>query len=67
MYTEGITKIHRCRDIRRRFGEACTMAENAGYYALSFNGTIHVRIEEDDFTGWVETCFHLTDFQDVQT
>lgn len=68
MYTEGIMKIYTARNPPLRFAVICTMAENAGYTALSFQGAIYVRAESaPDFSGWVTTCFYLTDFQDVQT
>jgi hypothetical protein len=67
MYTEGIRKIFAYRAGGTRFSMVCTMAENAGYLALSYNGTIYIKVDNEDFNGWLDTCFHITDFQDVQT
>ncbi len=66
MYTEGIRKIYTCRNITLKLHMIKSMAEAAGYNALTFNGHVFVRIESDDFNGWLQTCFHITDFQDVQ-
>jgi hypothetical protein len=68
MYTEGIRKIFHTRNLNDRFAMRCTQAENAGYNALVFQGTIYIKVdEEDEFCGWIATCFLITDFQDVQT
>ncbi len=66
MYTEGIRKIFTSNNIRHNLSMVKTMAENAGYDAINVAGDIYVRIEEDDFVGWVHTCFQITDCQDVQ-
>ncbi len=63
MYTKGIRKIFSLHHGAPRLSMIQSMAENAGYSALSFNGRIMIKTEED---GWVETCFHITDFSDEQ-
>lgn len=72
MYTRGIRKIfsYSGAGTHRRTVEA--LAETAGYAALTFNSRIFVRVEVKvkdisvGFNGWVETCFHVTDFSDEQ-
>ena len=64
MYTNGIMKIFFNRNGGTNFSIICSMAEVAGFKALSFQNVIHVKTEDE---GWVSTCFQLTDFQDVQT
>ncbi len=64
MYTEAIRKIFTCHSSNKSFGMIEAMAEEAGYKALCFNGSIWCKSIHGD---WTSTCFHITDFQDVQT
>ncbi len=63
MYTEGIRKIFTCTDIKKTKLQIAGIAEHAGFKAFSFNGEIWCRNNND----WIQTCFQITDFQDVQT
>lgn len=62
MYTQGVRKIF-CNQIAgTKLSMIQTMAENAGYKALAFNGQILVKVDDEDFTGWLTTCFNINDF-----
>ncbi len=69
MYTKGIRKIFHV-EAQVSLAVVQTMAENAGFWALTFNDRIQIRVSEAehpelDFNGWVDTCFRLTDFTDL--
>ena len=60
MYTIGITKIFTCQAMGTKFVFIKSMAEAAGYNALSFQSVIYVKPEDED---WEETVFRLEDFK----
>ena len=66
MYTKGIRKIYTSHTPAHKLHMIQAMAEGAGYDALAFNGYIFIRILSEDFTGWVNSCFRVTDFSDEQ-
>lgn len=66
MYTKGIRKIYCNHHAGLRLSIAETMAFHAGYQAMAFNGVIYIRVDNEDFSGWINTCFHITDFSDIE-
>ncbi len=71
MYTEGIRKIFMDRSMATLEGVK-RLAHEAGFHAFVYTGTIYVRDFSADrarkiIPPWIKTCFHINDFQDVQT
>jgi hypothetical protein len=59
MYTEGIRKIFFVNKIVNGIDDVASMAEKAGFAALNYNGTIHVK-----YGGcWHPTVFQTSDFK----
>jgi hypothetical protein len=65
MYTEGIRKIFTATGGGTDMNEAADTVRKAGYKAFSFNGDIYCKAPDGEW--FIKTCFHITDFQDVQT
>ncbi len=66
MYTKGIRKIFSTNAVEANLSMVESMAEAAGFNALAFNSRIFIRVQGEDFNGWLVTCFHITDFSDEQ-